>query len=245
MLPTEFTGAELNDLVGAQEALRQTGILIGRKVFASEDIAPLLDSVQHYVERLTTQTPLTFPAHFRWLAHAHACDLTALDPNTAGGNDEFCETSLFAALMTPPIERLLRAEITDNAGYAIIRTRTILPKAAVTGSLGLHMEKTAVRFPGLYVIWTPLVPAEVVANVDAPGIEFRCRDGSMYRPELTVGDIAIFTGEVEHGTYIPPDATHWRAGCDIRLFPWSEENLLPPESIAMGQRPHPLRWQHH
>ena len=89
MLPTEFTGAELNDLVGAQEALRQAGILIGRKVFAYEDIAPLLDSVQHHVERIAAQTPLTFPAHFRWLAHAHACDLTALDPNTAGGNEEF------------------------------------------------------------------------------------------------------------------------------------------------------------
>src|ERR1700722_13238411 len=128
MLPTEFTGAELDDLVGAQEALRQAGILIGREVFASEDIAPLLASVQHHVEHIAAQTPLTFPAHFRWLAHVHACDLTALDPNTAGGNDEFCEKSLFAALMTPPIERLLRAEITDNAGYALIRRAESAPR---------------------------------------------------------------------------------------------------------------------
>ncbi|MGO8914935.1 MAG: hypothetical protein ACLQJR_03405 [Stellaceae bacterium] len=47
---------------------------------------------------------------------------------------------------------------------------------------------------------------------------------------------------VPHGSYVPFSATYARAGCDIRLFPWTEKNYLPADAIAAGQAPHRLVW---
>src|SRR5579864_5689744 len=185
MQPTELNAdladADLSYFSAAQTSLRQTGIVVFRNLF--NWIASLLDIVRKHAEQIvvsaTTRVPLAFPPHFRWVAQTYACDLTALDPNTAGGNDEFCDTSLYRAIMTKLIERLLRAQITENGGYTLIRTRTILPKAEVTGALTLHMEKTAIRFPGVHVIWTPLTPPSIATNRDASGIEFCLRNDSI------------------------------------------------------------------
>lgn len=231
----------------ARKAILDDGMIVIRKAFDPVQIGPLLAAAKRHAEAVVQAieegTGWDFPSYYRWVAAGFACELGALDPNTAAdGSDDFNKTTLCAALMTPLIQEILRKAIGEDAGYAWIRARVVLPKNETNGSIGLHKEKTAVRFPGLRVLWTPLTPPDIVTNVDAPGIEFRTADGGFSRPTLRAGDVAIFTGEIDHGTHIPETAAHWRVGCDIRAFPWTAENLLPDPVIAMGDGPRRLVW---
>jgi len=144
--------------------------------------------------------------------------------------------------MTGAVQAIIRSSIGADVGSALVRIRAIIPSIGNgDGRLALHMEKTAVQFPGVHVIWTPLVPPGIVTNYDAPGLRFRI-GSEFFIPKMRTGDLAIFNGSIEHGTFVPDAARHWRVGCDIRIFPWTETNHLPPEAIAMGQRPERLVW---
>jgi hypothetical protein len=219
-----------------------------RNAFPPAAIAQLLRAARQHAELIVANlkrgAPTHFPPNYRWLERALACDLGALDPNTsAQGSDDFNETSLHAAVMSPLVQGILRTLIGDDAGYGVVRTRVVLPRTEKNGFLPLHKEKIAVQWPGLIVIWTPLTPPGIVTNRDAPGIQFRTAAGETFCPRLAAGDVAIFNGEIEHGSHIPETATHWRVGCDIRLFPWSESNPIPPETIALGYGPRRLKWR--
>jgi hypothetical protein len=83
--------------------------------------------------------------------------------------------------------------------------------------------------------------------VDAPGIKFYITNRERFRPELRAGDVAIFTGEIEHGTNVPVHAKHWRVGCDIRVFPWTIKNPLPEDAnrhrLRTATAPLALAWK--
>jgi hypothetical protein len=231
----------------ARDSLKRHGVVVIKNCFDLRSIRELLDNAKRHAEIITqsvvSKTPLMFPEHYRWIERSYACDIAALDPETRRENShDFNKTSLCKAVLTPPIKDLLCGELGPDIGYALVRTRTILPKADNTGSLAMHQEKTSIRFPGVHVIWTPLVPPGVMTNVHCAGLELHCNDGQQIYPTLQAGDAVIFTGEVPHRTHIPETADHWRIGCDIRVFPYTEENLLPKEAIAIGYGPHRLQW---
>jgi hypothetical protein len=247
--PCELNGeTEGTELIGAALAsLRLSGAVVIRKSFDWRQVLPLLENTERHADLVAHSvqagTPLNFSPSYRWLERGLACDISAIDPNTCDcASDDFNKTTLCAAVMNAHTQAILRAEIGDDAGYALVRLRTILPGTHLTGSLPLHKEITNVRFPGVHVVWTPLIPPKLVTNVEVPGLQFRCNDGAMYQPTLQAGDIVIFNGEIEHGTYIPEGVTHWRCGCDIRVFPWTTENMLPANAITMGYGPRRLNW---
>ena len=64
--------------------------------------------------------------------------------------------------------------------------------------------------------------------------------GFLFRPKLTTGDLVIFSGSVPHASYIPPAATRSRVGCDVRLFPWTQDDHLP--NVDERAAPHRLIW---
>jgi hypothetical protein len=232
----------------AAAAITDRGAIVVRNAFSPSVIAALLKAVTRHAEVIIEHAergePTHFPEHYRWVQRALACDLGALDPSTGPeGSDDFNNTTLHAAVLSPFVQAILRMLIGDDAGYGVIRTRVVLPRAAGNGFLPLHKESTAVPWPGLVVVWTPLTPPDIVTNQDAPGIQFRDQTGDIFCPLLRAGDLAIFNGEIEHGSHIPTTATHWRVGCDIRLFPWTEANPIPPETIALGYGPRRLRWR--
>lgn len=47
----------------------------------------------------------------------------------------------------------------------------------------------------------------------------KTKHGYLYRPELSLGDIIIFDGDVPHASFMPENIRQHRVSCDIRLFP--------------------------
>lgn len=222
--------------------------LVIRNAFRPASVNRLLEAARQHAELIVANlgrgAATHFPPNYRWLERTLACDLGALDPNTsAQGSDDFNETSLHAAVMSPLVQDILRTLIGDDAGYGVVRTRVVLPRTEQNGSLPLHKETTAIPWPGLVVVWTPLTPPGILTNRDAPGIQFRTAAGEAFYPRLAAGDVVIFNGEIEHGSHIPETAIHWRVGCDIRLFPWTESNPIPAGTIALGYGPRRLKWR--
>jgi hypothetical protein len=259
--------------------LQAHGLVIVRDAFEPARIDDLLANVALYgssVESVLRSggIPQLDPFHV-FLPRALAGNLTALDPVTAKDRvDDFARTTLCAALMTDFIHSILIDVLGPRSGWALARTRIVIPRLeGQNGQLALHMEKTAVKFPGLHVIWTPLTPPSLITNLETPGIQFYVGrldfferapshevsdyiaslapgagedrwysddHGFLYRPRLKAGDVAIFSGSVPHASFMPNQAQTRRVGCDIRVFPWTEDNHLPVEAIQLGQRPGPL-----
>jgi hypothetical protein len=65
-------------------------------------------------------------------------------------------------------------------------------------------------------------------------------EGFLYRPKMEIGDLVVFSGAVPHASFAPKGAWSRRDSCDIRVFPWTDENYMPPAAIANGQRQAPL-----
>jgi hypothetical protein len=176
-VPPEEIEAEATKIVDqvavARVSLHDSGVVIIRKAFDWRRIYTLLQNAKLHAEFIARSvemgTPRDFPPSYRWVDRSFACDVGALDPNTCEDEShDFNKTTLCAAVMTELTQGILRSEIGNNAGYALVRTRTILPRPDRNGSLALHQEKTAIGFPGVHVVWTPLTPPEIVTNVDAP-----------------------------------------------------------------------------
>jgi hypothetical protein len=262
-------------------SIKRYGVAIVKGAFNPALIEVLLANAEAHgalVEKSLRQgIPLTFAPHYGFLERSLAGNLAAIDPAAADGSrDEFTRTTLHDAMMTPLMRSTLITLLGANSGWAVARTRVVIPGLeGVNGGLALHLEKTAVRFPGAYNLWTSLTPPGVTTNADAPGLQLfigrlaffesapeseiadcvaelsqKSReeaplptvDGFFYRPRLRAGDVAIFSGAVPHGSFIPTAAVRMRVGFDVRVFPWTSENLLPEGSIQMGQRPRPLIW---
>ena len=165
-------------LANALEFIDRFGLAILRRAFDPNLIAGLLANAARYgslVDAATRSgiTPQFAPFH-ALLPRPLACNLSALDPITAELQaDDFTRTTLCAAMMSELFRDLLVEILGPHSGWALARARAVIPKLdGINGRLHFHMEKTEVRFPGVYNIWTPLTPAEIVTNIDAPGIQF-------------------------------------------------------------------------
>lgn len=227
----------------AIDELRTRGAVVMRRAFDPAAIAGLLENVANHAGAVASGRT-QFPAFYRWSAFNLTCDVTALDPATRDAqSSDFNATTLHRAIMTGTMQAILRDQVGPELGYAWVRARTILPNAITgsTGELPLHQEKTAIQFPGVHVIWAPLTPLGVVVNRDAPGLRLKLSGGETIRPEMEAGDLILFNGDVPHATFIPETGgNRWRVGCDIRIFPWTDENHLPPVAIKDGHRPERL-----
>ena len=81
--------------------------------------------------------------------------------------------------------------------------------------------------------------AEIAARVGS-GIADPESGGFFYRPRMRLGDIAIFTGCLPHGTFVPDTATAMRVGADLRVCPMPELDSATLEKLAPSHRPAPL-----
>jgi hypothetical protein len=169
-----------------------------KRAFDWRLIEGVLENVSRHAEEIKRSSregrSCAFPSHYLWVQPSLACEFTALDPETAGASDDFNRTTLHNAVFTSPAAEVIHGEIGEEAGYALVRARTILAQSERNGALVLHKESTAIAFPGVHVIWTALLPPGIAANREAPGIEFE-HGGARVRPQLLSGDLVIFNGE--------------------------------------------------
>jgi hypothetical protein len=56
-----------------------------------------------------------------------ACELTALDPMTAGQSDDFTETSLYSAIITDPVRSFFVDILGPEACWWVARVRVSIP----------------------------------------------------------------------------------------------------------------------
>jgi hypothetical protein len=244
--------ASLSD---AASQLSTFGVVILRNVFDPQQVGGLLERTRKHADYVSAKaraglTDFDFDPSYVFSSTNLACELTALDPLTAGRSDDFTATSFLIDLLGP------------EAFWWVPRVRVSIPgnEGKVNGRLSLHTELAQIpHLVGLHNVWTPLVPPGVVTNVDCPGLQFyigrlswfaerskphraeveaflgglkeamneeRCLqdDGNyFFRPRLRTGDIAIFAGAVPHTAYVPPSAESVRVNFDVRLFQASDE----------------------
>jgi hypothetical protein len=65
-------------------------------------------------------------------------------------------------------------------------------------------------------------------------------EGFFYRPKMRIGDVAIFSGSLPHGTFVPDAATATRVGADLRVCPLPDSDALALAQMAPNHRPSPL-----
>ena len=267
---TRLLTATTENIVRSLDAF---GVAELHNVYDPELVNGLVENCVAYGESLKASvnktTPLQFPAFYRFNSRSLASDVVALDPATASENDrDFKHTTLHAAVFTDLVIDVLTRKMGVQIGWAVARARVVLPdECQRNGRLSLHMEKTSHPFPGVHVIWAPLLPPGVITNGNAPGLRLFlgnqdfftqspdidvapvvnaleagkmsgqvADDGFFYMPQVTTGDIVIFSGSVPHGTSVPAGATLNRTGFDVRVFPWTETNHLPARAVANGQQ---------
>jgi hypothetical protein len=86
--------------------LREFGLVILRNAFSVESISGLLDCVEKHTafvhsKAIAGLSDFSFDETYRHNPKNLGCDLTAIDPWTAGGrSSDFAATSLYAAIMS-------------------------------------------------------------------------------------------------------------------------------------------------
>jgi hypothetical protein len=164
----------------AASQLSTFGVVILRNVFDPEQIAGLLERTRTHADFVSAKaiagsTDYEFDESYVFSPRNLACELTALDPLTAGRSDDFTETSLYAAIMTEFVRSLLIDLLGPEAFWWVARVRVSIPgnEGKAHGRLSLHTESAQIpHVVGLHNIWTPLIPPGVVTNVDCPGLQF-------------------------------------------------------------------------
>jgi len=164
----------------ARSQLEAFGILILRNVFDPQQIAGLLERTKQHADYVSAkaiagQADYDFDPSYVFSPEKLACELTALDPLTAGRSDDFTETSLYAAIMSDFVRALFIDLLGPEAFWWVARVRVSIPgnEGKPNGRLSLHTESAQIpHLVGLHNIWTPLVPPDVVTNVDCPGLQF-------------------------------------------------------------------------
>jgi hypothetical protein len=173
----DFRPPSLDD---AASQLDTFGVVVLRDVFDPQQIAGLLERTRKhaaYVEAKATagETDFEFDESYVFSPRNLACELTALDPLTAGRSDDFTETSLYAAMMTHFVREFLIDLLGPEAFWWVARVRVSIPgnEGKPHGRLSLHTESAQIpHLVGLHNIWTPLMPPGVVTNIDCPGLQF-------------------------------------------------------------------------
>src|SRR5689334_17905996 len=164
----------------ATAQLSAFGVVILRNVFDPKEIAGLLERTRRHLDYVTAKATAAeidfdFDQSYVFSSRNLACELTALDPLTAGRSDDFTETSLYAAIMTDFVRALLIDLLGPEAFWWVARVRVSIPgnEGRPHGRLSLHTESAQIpHVVGLHNIWTPLMPPGVVTNVDCPGLQF-------------------------------------------------------------------------
>lgn len=173
----QFEPASLSD---AASQLSTFGVVILRDVFYPQQIAGLLERTTEHADYVATKataglTDYEFDESYVFSSSNLACELTALDPMTAGQSDDFTETSLYSAIMTDPVRSFFVDILGPKACWWVARVRVSIPgnEGKANGRLSLHTESAQIpHVVGLHNIWTPLVPDGIVTNVDCPGLQF-------------------------------------------------------------------------
>ena len=167
-------------LSDAAAQLDHFGVVILRDVFDPEQIAGLLERTREHADYVSAkamagETDFDLDESYVFSTRNLACELTALDPLTAGRSDDFTETSLYAAIMTDFVREFFIDLLGPEAFWWVARVRVSIPgnEGKPHGRLSLHTESAQIpHLVGLHNIWTPLMPPGVVTNVDCPGLQF-------------------------------------------------------------------------
>jgi hypothetical protein len=175
----DFRGCEARTAADAGEALRRYGVTILRDAFDPNDVADLLSRADEHRRRLHraaadgTAANLDLPSWYGFAPRSLACDVTALDPLTAGQRTDFDRTSLWRA-MAATVGPVIAAAVGPGARWTRARGRVVVPELehGRNGQLDLHVERTAFDHEGLHNIWLPLVGADEIANATTPGLQF-------------------------------------------------------------------------
>ena len=169
--------ASLSD---AATQLRRFGVVILRNVFDPQRIAGLLERASKHADYVSAKasagfTDFDFEESYVFSSRNLACELTALDPLTAGRAADWTETSLYSAIMAEFVRSLFIDLLRPEAFWWVPRVRVSIPgnEGKANGRLSLHTESAQIpHLVGLHNIWTPLVSPGVVTNVDCPGLQF-------------------------------------------------------------------------
>jgi hypothetical protein len=164
----------------AAAQLSTFGVVILRDVFEPQQIAGLLERTRRHADHVSAKataglTDFDFDESYVFSPRNLACELTALDPLTAGRSDDFTETSLYSAIMTDFVRSFLVDLLGPEAFWWVPRVRVSIPgnEGKLNGRLSLHTESAQIpHLVGLHNIWTPLVSPGVVTNVDCTGLQF-------------------------------------------------------------------------
>jgi ectoine hydroxylase-related dioxygenase (phytanoyl-CoA dioxygenase family) len=232
----------------ALNLLREHGVTLVRNALDLDTIAPLRAAAERYAEMIDAirHADGNFSAlskRHNFNPKSYAADFIAVDPLTAASDDvDFRNTLLYKAVVAGPLEALLKSLLTQNGAWSMARIRVVFSdsvNASTRGQLHFHQEKLVSNFPpGLHNIWVPLMPDGAMAGRDGPGLEFYLGDRhalskedvvalrtnrdvaqKYYRPQLAVGDVLIFDGQIPHASFFPEEVSIPRIAVDVRLFP--------------------------
>jgi hypothetical protein len=188
----ETSVCEIDDLSGAQtgeerrlpatlenmrRSLETYGLIIMRNAFDSAEIGELIENARIRSESIESaiRSGVELDPTFRVKKGGLAYDITAVDPNTAGGKSaDFTETTIYAALVKTALYPILLEIVGRDGCWVGAKARNVIPgvEKGRNGQLGLHLEKRAFPYEGIHNIWTPLVKDGVITNSNAPGIQF-------------------------------------------------------------------------
>src|SRR5581483_958124 len=167
-------------LGAAASQLSAFGVVILRNVFDPQRIGGLLERARRHADYVAAKATaglddFDFDESYVFSTRNLACELTALDPLTAGRSDDFTATSLYAAVMTDFVRSLLVDILGPRAFWWVARVRVSVPgnEGKPHVRLSLHTELAQIpHLVGLHNVWTPLTAPGVVTNVDCPGLQF-------------------------------------------------------------------------
>lgn len=172
---------EAHDLRTAEKLLRRDGLVVFRNALDRNEIERVSAAANRYMEDIHSR--LTSGAGFddldkklNFYAKTYACDLVAIDPETASGpnNQQFEKTALYRSILKGALPSLMQRALTNSISWQMARVRLVFADQTQqdSGALSFHQERTVTKFPGVHNIWTTLTPRGIVANRDTAGIQF-------------------------------------------------------------------------
>src|SRR5581483_2637545 len=167
-------------LGAAASQLSAFGVVILRNVFDPQRIGGLLERARRHADYVAAKATaglddFDFDESYVFSTRNLACELTALDPLTAGRSDDFTATSLYAAVMTDFVRSLLVDILGPRAFWWVARVRVSVPGNEGKPHAKLPPPPDPPHPPPPFVLPTlgpPPSPRGVVPTFDFPGLHY-------------------------------------------------------------------------